>query len=717
MSKAMTLRTLHHHPRLVRYSTATIVYAALTAVAFHGILVHPGSHLVSGFGDGTDSLRSYWAASTLHRNPFDFTFDPFLNAPEGVHQAAAGTLANGGLQTAFVWETKGALGLVGAWNTFMLLGFVATGIAMFALLERLGCTFSASLLGGYLFAFSTYSISHVKPGHLSFVQNWVLVAVAAGCLALGARLTWRYALATGVALAIAFYLSAYEGLFASVMVFVLFCVHLFRVCGRRPRLRLAALTLASYLVAVVAITPMFVLYVRDRTIVDLNGTRSTATFYRLAASFSDYLLPSSRDAFFRWLPATESSRPVEEDLYFGYLTWVLALAAVVLVIRRDPWLRASRGRWWAAIAFAVLVPAAILMSLPPRVHLLGLAIPTPPVAIEAFTSQWRAYSRFGIVACFALTALAALALTALRRRGGRVASVIYPLALLALFLEMLPGNIHAFDATHEPGWVAWLRSKPQAIMATYPFLGPGEKLEEDRWWQIYDRDPEFASYSGTQRQQGIRFLARDIWRPITARVLAAEGVRYAVVHEDATGPLDLDPKQYTLVERSGPVQIFTVHAKPIDLTQALRGNAVELASLAGFQPTVSYRSGFNTAEQFEGRTSRWMIQDGELDIDAARHAMQITLTGAAFSNGVPRLLEVETADGRILARQEIPTDAVRLSLGPFLVPAGTTRLRLVARPGPARLGAGDPRRASVFIEPLTPVPMPTYTARPGTPRA
>jgi hypothetical protein len=96
-----------------------------------------------------------------------------------------------------------------------------------------------------------------------------------------------------------------------------------------------------------------------------------------------------------------------------------------------------------------------------------------------------------------------------------------------------------------------------------------------------------------------------------------------------------------------------------------------------------------------------MIQDGTLTLDNHGGPIDATITGLAFSNQQTRTLELESSAGRVLARATVGVDQAALTLGPFYLPAGTSRLTLVATPGPAQLGPSDPRHASVYLSPLT----------------
>jgi hypothetical protein len=212
---------------------------------------------------------------------------------------------------------------------------------------------------------------------------------------------------------------------------------------------------------------------------------------------------------------------------------------------------------------------------------------------------------------------------------------------------------------------------------------------------------------------GIRLLARDVETPLAAGVLSTEGVRYVVLHDDAyraagQSPPVLDPSEYTLLKRFPDVRIYSVHAAKVSIANELAANAGLLTALQGITtPLLSYGSGFNSPETFNGGTGRWMIQDGEITLANAAMAEEITLTGLVFSNQTPRVLELK-ADGKIIARQQIPTYAVAIHLPPVAIPAGTTMLTLLALPGPKELAPSDPREASLFLASLVATALPTY---------
>jgi hypothetical protein len=338
------------------------------------------------------------------------------------------------------------------------------------------------------------------------------------------------------------------------------------------------------------------------------------------------------------------------------------------------------------------------------------------------TTYWRVYSRFGLLVCFALAILAALALTTIGRRGGR-AWLLPAAALLLVAVEFLPGNVGALAANARPAWVRWLAVHPRGIVATYPLpLGPAPALDllrEDNWYEQFDRDPRFAIYTGSltisrSRDQAIRILANDPGDLLAARVLATEGVRYVVVHDDvyrADGNRvpALDPQRYRLLARFGDVAIYAVSAPRIDIATALRGHAREIAQFEGFAPpSIDYASGFNPDEPYQSSTGRWMIEDGAVELENGGDPERVLLNAVVFANAEARVLEVRDGSGRLVARRAVGTSAARITIGPFEVPHGTTKLTLEATPGPVEISGTDRREASIFLTYVGLVPLPPY---------
>ncbi len=469
---------LTRHPRLGAYLAALVVYGLAIVLAFHAVVFHPGSRIMAGFGDGTTTLRYIWAASVEHHNPLlNFTRDTLTGAPEGIAQAPAIALGNGGLEVAFVMALRGPLGLVGAWNAELLLvGFLATALAMFAFLRRLGCSFLASLIGGYAFAFSPYALERAYVGHAAYVENWVFVLAAVALLRLRERRSLGSAVVVGGAIALACYVSTDQGVLAGLMTLVFLAVELARLRDRREQIRTGALGGLAYLVALAALTPLLVLYVQERVTVRQQTQFPLNEYYQFAGSLPAYFLPDPTNPLFHWLRGIHPPDLTNQTLFFGYLTLVLALCAVVLLAHGDRWLGANAARRWSVIFLTALAAVAFIVSLPPTYGIDQITIAMPSDLIRVSSFPMRIYSRFGVLAGFAVVTLAALALSTLAGRPGRRWRLLTPLAVVVIFLELLPGNVQAVATNVRPSWAVWLASQPRGIVASYPIAyGQGRR--------------------------------------------------------------------------------------------------------------------------------------------------------------------------------------------------------------------------------------------------
>ena len=389
-------------------------------VWFHPVVAHPGSRLACCVSDGTSTLRDLWVAGEQHDNPLTFTHDAYNGAPEGTPRATATVFANVGLQTGFVWLPRNVLGEVGAWNLFLALGIIGTAFAMFALLRHLGCIAACFALRRVRLRVRPVR-ARTRPMRATsgLLQNWALVLVVLAMIRIGKRPTvGSAALARGRSIGLAFWVGAYQGLFASLIAFAFVIVDVVRAGTARSAARSVGLLALAYGIGAATLVPVVVLYARERGTVQTATARATSDLYTFAARITDYLVPSPRNPLFHWVHGVFSHGLTEHSLFVGYVTIALAITAVILLVRRNPWITGSETRLrttWAMVSLAVL---AFVLSFAPSYRIGSVRIPMPSALLGHLTTNWRVYSRFGEVVGLALIVLASLALTALARRRG-----------------------------------------------------------------------------------------------------------------------------------------------------------------------------------------------------------------------------------------------------------------------------------------------------------
>ncbi len=668
--------------------------------------------------DGTGTLRDYWAARHQGTTIFALSHDQLIGAPEGVPRSPALQVANA-IQPGFVLILGRAIGDIAAWNAFVLLGFALTATAMFALLDGIGLSPAASAFGAYVFAFSPFAFEKALAGQVAFVHAWVFPLLVTMLIAVRARHEARRAVAAGVVVGVAFYVHTYLGFMALFLLALFFALDLASAGGAARRtLRDVAITLAA---AIVSLAPALVVGATQHGGVASAVSRPVSDLQRLGARPAAYLLPSARNPIVGrvvkeiWNPLSSG----EPSVFYGYSTIVLALVALVAARKRfsRPW----DDRIFALLFGAVVAVVAWFTSLPRLLHLGPIPIPTTSFFVGSIFTAIRAYGRFGVLAGFGLAIAGAFGADLVRRRLGRSAALLL-VPVAALELAAAP-PLPTFAAARPPAYAQWLAAHPGGIVATYPIPSvdaPAIRLaERDYYNQRFHGHPLYtlwAGHVGGTREDAIRILSNDPQDPLTPSILAAEHVRYVVVHRDVYRALDkpipvLASTWYTLAASEGNVWIYRLHAAPANLARVLDGSRLRVAIARGLpQLPVEFKDGFFPPERYhDGRFWRWMNQNGSLEFDNPEAGGLFQLNAIAFSADVPRHVDLVDSHGQVLGAADVTTSETQLDLGPFHLPKGHIRLQLHVSPDPAPFSATDPRVASIFVSPALVQSLATYS--------
>lgn len=728
-------RSVATHSRARRAALVAFVFVVATVLWFLPLVSHLNTRLLLGPTDAAAAIRGYWAAAHLHQTPFTTHHDPLLGAPEGVPFPGAPVVAQP-IQAGFVWLLHGAIGFVAAFNLFVLLGFVLTGTAAYVFLEGLGLRPLAAFFGAYVIAFNPWTFQRALAGHAAFVHVWVLIVLAAALLAFRRVRTAPRAVLTGLAYGLTFQMASYWGLLATLLVLVFFAGMLIEDRSMRERGRTVLLGIAGVATLGLTLVPALVAYRHDRTGVDRIAGHGLQDLTQFAATVKSYLLPNRSHPVLGFLGRRflNSNQVLfsERSLFFGWTTIAAALVMTWLLVRRRELLRRDSAYRFALAVFAVVALGAFLTSLPPYADVLGARIPMPSWVAGHITTFYRVYARFGILFGLAVAVLAAAAVDLLlrRRRGTLLAAVLFALTIF----QLLPGAITTWAADSPPPWDAWLAKAPPGIVAQYPMPlddDPSRELaNREQYYQRFHGHPLYVTTvaGGVQSREGaIRLLSRNLTDTDTASVLAAEHVRYVVVHDDVYRAAGHQPPNlgapYREVARFGPVRIYVLGStKPADvnaLIQQQSGLLAQLQNLATVQGTLG--DGWYAGEHYSGAGApdelwHWMNQNGEVTFDIPDQVgVTYTLTALGFSSMTPRALDLIGSNGQVVASATVPTSLGPINLGPIALSPGTHHFRLYANPLPAPLGGSDTRVASVFLSPIQLQPLPLLTPLNGTP--
>ena len=687
-----------------RFSLALVISATVTVLWAIPVVTHMNSRLLGGPSDSTSTIRDYWYDAHIGKSPFSAKHDSFVAAPEGV-DLSPGIQAANAVQPLVVWGLEGSIGLVAAWNVFILVGIALSAACTWFLLDWLGTGRIGAIFGAYAFGFSGYMIEKAYVGHAGLVQAWVFPLLLLALLDGRRRNWWRGPVVSGLIAALAFYLHSYYGFFALFLVVLFYGYETFLV--RRLGMQTVRLAL-SLATAAAGLIPAFVA-LKTLGVAPGGGSHSVDALQQFGARLEAYVAPS------RWSPLghlltsglrTRLEYSGEPSLFFGFTTLILA-ALYVLRQRRNA-NRSVDERFVAGFA-ATLVVCAFVMSLPREFAIGPVHLPTPSWFIGHFSTTIRVYARFGVLVGLGLVILAAFAIRGIERSKGTRWGVAC-VAILALELTpSLPAQ--TWTVNEPPPADRWLAAHPGGIVAIYPLAGDQLKAKElnleEYYFQKFHKHPLYSAIVSSMPPfaLALRGVSQYFTNTATPHVLAAEHVRYIVIRGDVyrslgEEPPALSPPDFKLVARVPGARIYRVTATAVNLATYASRHSAELAAAEGQQPPVDkFGFGFYGPETFKYATPwRWAGQNAQIAITPGAGVSRVRFETLAFSNSIPRTLRLYGPGHTLLGQASVPTAMTPISIGPFRVRGGVKNtFTLVTSPDPAPLGGSDPRVASIYV--------------------
>jgi hypothetical protein len=423
--------------------------------------------------------------------------DPYSFRPE-----SGQTVNASGWPFGFVyWPLDAAFGPVVAWNLLVLLTFVLAGLAALAWLRELGLPRGPALAGGLAFAIAPYRVEQTVGHLLGPISLLLPLALLAFERALKGNRWWH--VLAGASLA-SIPLSGQVHLALGAIPF--FAVY--AVCRTREPRALAAAT--GGIVAAIGAG----ILIQRATIagsVD-SGGRSLAEVGSYSATGLDFLTRHERHGS-------------ESFVFLGWLTPLVALAGLALVVR------ARRYGLAAALAIGAVVPALLALGTHLPVYS-ALWHALPPLRYP------RVPERLMPIACLALAALVAFAVTELVRLGPRRREIAVALAivLLAADLHVKSFGSSAADAGNR-AYTALRTQGPGRLLELPVFL---PEIHLGSVYLYYDRQAlrrRPGGYSTTapkiadQTARRLRYLNCGDWTGGREEFLRGLGVSAIALHE------------------------------------------------------------------------------------------------------------------------------------------------------------------------------------------
>jgi hypothetical protein len=609
-----------------RNALALVLYAAVS-FGFFGwrVLPHPGRTLI---GSGQDPLIFIWSfawwphAIGTWTNPF---FTHALFAPQGVN--LAWTTSVPGLALAFTPVTL-AFGPVVSYNLAALLLPALAAWTAFLLCRHLTRSTWASLVGGYLFGFSSYVLGHELQGHLNLIGVFLLPLVALAVLRytegeIDARgLTWRLAVAVALQLAI----SIEVALMMTLALAVALVLGALFAESVRPRLRSALKPLlAAYAGAAVLTAPLVVYLVKGFSRGSLSGAERSLT------DLANVLLPTKTNAILgsSFKSVSANFNDTESALFLG-----LPTIAIIALFAWRAW-RTPGARVLLAglvIAFVAALGTALRID-GPRYMPLPWALARHIPALNNIRAP-----RFAV-----FVALAAAVIVALwtARTPGRIFRAPYVLPALAV-AALLPAVSLADYRSQPERWPFFTNNlyrqclSPNETLLVFPF-GFGD---DSMLWQaeagyrfrlaegyMYPLNPKAKPVSRFDDDPTVKYLDfyGDRGLPTMELLLAfaaTHGVDRVVSVPSYGYPSASQMARFGPVEKIGGVLVSPACGRPSLRTHNLSSIVQDVKD--HWDATIGYCSGTNYVE-----LPNFLYPVGVLK--GATHALMVKGTGLTCS--------------------------------------------------------------------------------------
>ncbi|HJW83982.1 MAG TPA: YfhO family protein [Anaerolineae bacterium] len=515
--------------------------------------------------------KQAWAAG------LDWRVVPIIGAPFGVDWQAAP------FQYVSVYVTTALAVLIGelpALNVLILLSFPLSALTAYWLSFELTHSRRAALVGGLIYAFSTYHWARASVHFNMAMIQWVPLYLLA-LLRWGRQPTLKRAVVLGAAFALVLLDNYYYGYFmlfvtaASLIGWAAWALVVERTWRlSRQRVMSSLIALASASVIVLPFVSPF--------LAGMAETRSAQAASPWIHARQDVEAYSAQPWMYLVPAAHPAWRPLLADFTRQHFTLneqalYLGLAALGLVAWG--WTRpggaASRLLERDKIALATVLVVMLWTSSPPLIPLGPLKLPTPSYFLAEALPMFRAYTRIGGLATVAVSALAAVGVSQVLERWPQRRNWITLLtsaAVLFDFLNVPPAR--SLDLSQIPAEYEWLAAQAGDFIAIEYPLYPGDAYARMARYLFYQRIHNKRLFNGalpdTQADE-LRKQIVDVTDPGVPAVLRELGIRYVLIHTDlyrpAAGPDAADspppdlsklPANLRLAAQFGPTRVYEV---------------------------------------------------------------------------------------------------------------------------------------------------------------
>ena len=525
------------------WGALTLVYTALAALFTWPLTARGGSAVVSPIdsvdsvwriGQGQERLLSapwrLFDADVLYPYPRSYLFDELILGAAIVTLPLRLVTANP----------------VAIYNAGLLLTFVLSALAMWALARHLGCGRAAAFAAGLVYAFAPLRFGQLDHIGLLSAQYFPLIILLLDRLFTVPR--WRDALCLALLLALQALSSQYYAFFLVFVAGGFIGLRLIQRGARRfPRRGLWVRLGVAGGLAACAVLPFALGYLAVQR--EHHFARPLAENARYAATVADFFTAGAQNRL--WGGATAPLRGLgapspERALLVGFVAPALALVGALVAWRRP------------LIQYLILLGAGgVALALGPALHLTGdsgsfLLGPLPYHFLHRYVpgfDSMRVPARFGILYALSVAALAGVGLTWLTGRAAAWGAARPRRPAGALVVALAIGGIGLESANRPfalspletggavPPVYRWLAAQPPTVIVELPFHAKRDRNNNRVQYFALAHGHTLLNGSSDVVPSGYQALAEELHRGPTPRALAilrGLGVTHIVVHDDQT---------------------------------------------------------------------------------------------------------------------------------------------------------------------------------------
>jgi hypothetical protein len=461
---------------------------------------HPGTFYI---GRDEDPLISMWFLRwwryTLDQriNPF---FTDLLWAPRGFNLAWSAFVPFPAWIAIPIGRTFGE---AAAYNILSIIAVPLAAFSAFLLCRHLTRSFWPSILGGYIFGFSPYMLSHMLGGHLNLTFAFPIpLAVLAGLRRIDGRISTRRFMLEIAALLVVQFLCGIE-LFATMTVFggfaLLMALFFFEAETRARLIRLIGPLAAAYAIAICVLSPYFYfLFARGSA-----GPQAWPAD-RFTGDLLNFFIPTEVNLFGTFGFARAITGKFSGDLYENCSYIGIPMIIVVEAYRRLKW-RTPAGKF-----LIVMLAITVVASFGPALRVAGRStLPMPGAILTTLPVISSALAaRFAIYMSLVISVIAAVWFTdAPATRSTKF------FAALSVGLFLAPNPVSSF-------WISRLdipaffddrtyanELEPREIVLPLPFPYSGKSM----YWQAHS-DMYFRMAGGWTTTTPFEFVRMPVVR-------------------------------------------------------------------------------------------------------------------------------------------------------------------------------------------------------------